>query len=65
MVQGLSGSGKTTLSIHLEKLLFEKGFSTYVLDGDNVRLGLCNDLGFSVEDRYENIRRIAGIKTSS
>lgn len=58
---GLSGSGKTTLSIHLEKLLFEKGFSTYVLDGDNVRLGLCNDLGFSVEDRYENIRRISEV----
>ena len=58
---GLSGSGKTTLSIHLEKLLFEKGFSTYVLDGDNVRLGLCNDLGFSAEDRYENIRRISEV----
>ena len=58
---GLSGSGKTTLSIHLEKLLFEKGFSTYVLDGDNVRLGLCNDLGFSVEDRHENIRRISEV----
>lgn len=56
---GLSGSGKSTIANDLEVFLFNKGFSTYTLDGDNLRAGLCNDLGFSMEDRDENIRRIA------
>ena len=56
---GLSASGKSTIARHLEKLLYDQGCSTYVFDGDNVRHGLCADLGFSVEDRKENIRRIA------
>ena len=55
---GLSGAGKSTLAMLVEKQLFEKGYNTYVLDGDNVRHGLCADLGFSPEDRAENIRRI-------
>lgn len=55
---GLSASGKSTIAQHLEKLLYEMGCSTYVFDGDNVRHGLCSDLGFSPEDRSENIRRI-------
>lgn len=55
---GLSGSGKSTLGHALEQRLFDNGCSTYVLDGDNVRHGLCSDLGFSLEDRCENIRRI-------
>lgn len=55
---GLSGAGKSTLAHAVEKVLFEKGCRTYVFDGDNVRHGLCADLGFSVEDRQENIRRI-------
>jgi adenylylsulfate kinase len=58
---GLSGSGKTTLAIGLEKHLFEKGFFDIVLDGDNVRSGINNNLGFSSDDRKENIRRIAEI----
>ena len=58
---GLSGSGKTTLAIGLEKYLFEKGFFDIVLDGDNVRAGINNNLGFSADDRKENIRRIAEI----
>jgi adenylylsulfate kinase len=55
---GLSGAGKSTLAHAVEKELFDKGCRTYVFDGDNVRHGLCSDLGFSVEDRQENIRRI-------
>jgi bifunctional enzyme CysN/CysC len=55
---GLSGAGKSTLAVALEKLLFEKGYSSYVLDGDNVRHGLNANLGFSPEDRAENIRRV-------
>jgi len=55
---GLSGSGKTTLGMELEQKLFKMGFQVYVLDGDNVRHGLNSDLGFSSEDRAENIRRI-------
>jgi len=55
---GLSASGKSTIAQHLEKMLYEAGCSTYVFDGDNVRHGLCGDLGFSAEDRTENIRRI-------
>tara|TARA_B100001057_G_scaffold415165_1_gene432578 strand:- start:16 stop:603 length:588 start_codon:yes stop_codon:yes gene_type:complete len=58
---GLSGSGKSTISDALEIMLFEKGFSTYSLDGDNIRFGLCKGLGFSIEDRTENIRRIAEV----
>lgn len=54
---GLSSSGKSTLAIALEKILFEKGMQAYVLDGDNLRHGLCSDLGFSADDRKENIRR--------
>lgn len=56
---GLSGSGKTTLAIALEKELNKKGLLTQVLDGDTIRSGLNNNLGFSEEDRKENIRRIA------
>ena len=55
---GLSGSGKSTIAHELEKQLFDMGCHTYVFDGDNVRHGLCKDLGFSHEDRQENIRRI-------
>jgi adenylylsulfate kinase len=55
---GLPGSGKSTLAHALERQLFDAGYQTYVLDGDNVRHGLCSDLGFSDEDRTENIRRI-------
>lgn len=55
---GLSGAGKSTLAHAVEKALFEKGCRTYVFDGDNVRHGLCADLGFSANDRQENIRRI-------
>lgn len=55
---GLSASGKSTIAHHLEKLLHDKGCSTYVFDGDNVRHGLCSDLGFSKDDRAENLRRI-------
>ena len=56
---GLSGSGKSTLAHAVEEQLFQKGYNTYVLDGDNVRHGLCADLGFSDDDRKENIRRIS------
>ena len=58
---GLSGSGKSTLSIELERELFNLGRQTYVLDGDNVRHGLCSDLGFSPDDRRENIRRVGEV----
>jgi len=58
---GLSGSGKTTIAIALEQELNKKGFLTQVLDGDNVRTGINNNLGFSEEDRTENIRRIAEV----
>ncbi|MCP8617510.1 adenylyl-sulfate kinase [Salirhabdus salicampi] len=58
---GLSGSGKSTLSVAVEKALFEKGMRTYRLDGDNVRYGLNNNLGFSAEDRSENIRRVGEV----
>ena len=58
---GLSGSGKSTLAGNIEAVLHEKGYKTYLLDGDNVRLGLNNDLGFSSKDRTENIRRIAEV----
>jgi adenylylsulfate kinase len=55
---GLSGSGKSTLAHALEEELHQRGCRTYVFDGDNVRHGLCSDLGFTTEDRSENIRRI-------
>lgn len=58
---GLSGSGKTTLAFELEQRLFAKGYQVYVLDGDNVRHGLNSDLGFSPQDRGENIRRIGEV----
>lgn len=56
---GLSGSGKSTIAAAVERELFEAGHLVVLLDGDNVRTGLCEDLGFSLEDRKENIRRIA------
>ena len=58
---GLSGSGKTTLALRLEQFFFCKGFKVFVLDGDNVRTGLCKDLGFSEEDRKENLRRVGEV----
>jgi len=58
---GLSGSGKSTLSHKVEEKLHEMGVHTYVLDGDNIRQGLNKDLGFSEEDRRENIRRIGEV----
>jgi adenylylsulfate kinase len=58
---GLSGSGKTTLGLALEKELFKRGFLVMLLDGDLVRTGINNNLKFSVEDRKENIRRIAEV----
>ena len=58
---GLSGAGKSTLAVALEKALFDKGYQTYVLDGDNVRHGLNANLGFSPEDRAENIRRVGEV----
>lgn len=56
---GLSGSGKSTIASNIELTLNESGYATYILDGDNVRTGLCSGLGFSPEDRKENLRRIA------
>jgi adenylylsulfate kinase len=58
---GLSGAGKSTLANAVNAALFEKGLSCYVLDGDNIRHGLCRDLGFSDADREENIRRIGEV----
>jgi len=58
---GLSGSGKSTIANELEVRLHEKGLSSYVLDGDNVRMGLNKDLSFSETDRTENIRRISEV----
>jgi adenylylsulfate kinase len=58
---GLSGSGKSTIALEVEERLYERGMRTYVLDGDNIRHGLNNDLGFSPEDRNENIRRIGEV----
>ena len=58
---GLSGSGKSTVAVALEKALMEKGHLCYRLDGDNIRLGINKNLGFSAEDRTENIRRIGEI----
>lgn len=58
---GLSGSGKSTLAYRVEKALIERGRLAYVLDGDNLRLGLNSDLGFSPEDRAENVRRVTEV----
>jgi len=58
---GLSGAGKSTLSIAIEKELFNKGYVCQLLDGDNIRSGINNNLGFSIKDRKENIRRIAEV----
>jgi bifunctional enzyme CysN/CysC len=58
---GLSGAGKSTLALAADKALHELGYQAYVLDGDNLRGGLNSDLGFSPEDRHENIRRIAEV----
>lgn len=58
---GLSGSGKSTLASTLEAYFYEKGFKTYILDGDNIRSGLNKDLNFSDDSRKENIRRIAEV----
>lgn len=55
---GLSGAGKSTLAHAVEEHLYQMGCRTFVFDGDNVRHGLCSDLGFSAEDRVENIRRV-------
>lgn len=58
---GLSGAGKSTLAIEVERRLFNKGYQVYVLDGDNIRRGLNTNLGFSPEDRAENIRRVGEV----
>jgi adenylylsulfate kinase len=58
---GLSGSGKSTIANLLEKKLYSESKKTYLLDGDNVRHGLCGDLGFDDKDRVENIRRISEV----
>jgi bifunctional enzyme CysN/CysC len=61
---GLSGSGKSTIANGLEKKLFSLGMHAYVLDGDNMRLGLNKDLGFTREDRAENVRRVSEVAYS-
>ena len=58
---GLSGSGKSTVAVATERLLLEQGHAAYLLDGDNLRHGLCGDLGFSAADRAENVRRAAEV----
>ena len=58
---GLSGSGKSTIAQALERRLYNEGYFPQVLDGDNIRTGINNNLGFSIEDRAENIRRIAEV----
>jgi adenylylsulfate kinase len=58
---GLSGAGKSTLANKVEEKLFERGYNTYVLDGDNIRMGLNKGLGFDAESRKENIRRIGEV----
>ncbi len=58
---GLSGAGKSTLAVEVERALFAKGYHVYVLDGDNLRHGLNSNLGFSPEDRTENIRRVGEV----
>jgi adenylylsulfate kinase len=58
---GLSASGKSTLAVAIEEALYEKGYHTYILDGDNIRYGLNKNLGFSPDEREENIRRIGEV----
>ncbi len=58
---GLSGAGKTTIALNLEKELNKRGFLTQILDGDNVRSGINNNLGFLEKDRFENIRRVSEV----
>jgi len=58
---GLSGAGKSTLAMALERALFDRGWNAYTIDGDNVRRGLTADLGFSPQDRQENIRRVGEV----
>ena len=58
---GLSGAGKTTLALRLEHYFFCKGFKIFMLDGDNVRNGLCSGLSFTEDDRKENLRRVAEV----
>jgi len=58
---GYSGSGKSSLAHYVEEQLYQRHCKTFVLDGDNVRHGLCGDLGFSIDDRMENIRRIGEV----
>lgn len=58
---GLSGAGKTTLALRLEHYFFCKSFKVFMLDGDNVRNGLCSGLGFTEDDRKENLRRVAEV----
>ena len=58
---GLSGSGKSTIAAAFERSLYKKGYFVKVLDGDNIRSGINSDLGFTIEDRSENIRRIAEV----
>ncbi len=58
---GLSGSGKSTIAEKVERKLFNEGYLVQILDGDNIRSGICNNLDFSLEDRKENIRRIAEV----
>jgi len=60
-ITGLSGAGKTTLALALERALFDRGCNVFVLDGDKVRHGLCADLGFSLPERSENVRRIGEV----
>lgn len=58
---GLSGSGKSTVAVALEKALVKQGIAAFRLDGDNVRQGLCKDLGFTADERQENIRRVSEV----
>ncbi len=58
---GLSGCGKTTIAAALEKELYKRGYLTQILDGDNIRSGINNNLSFTLDDRYENIRRISEV----
>ncbi len=58
---GLSGSGKSTVAVATERLLLDAGHAAYLLDGDNLRHGLCGDLGFSADDRAENVRRASEV----
>ncbi|MEO8568956.1 MAG: adenylyl-sulfate kinase [Ginsengibacter sp.] len=58
---GLSGAGKTTLALRLEHYFFCKGYKVFILDGDNMRNGLCTDLGFTEPDRKENLRRVGEV----